>query len=218
MNQIIETLLVFVSTGCLGSINYLAAKSVSAVDTNTSNSLSVKGIALIFTTLDLLLYSLIQLLLGSFHIVDDWKMLISLALTIAISLFLSLCCSRKLNGFFYSAVNSQRNKDGLVSISSSTPWKAITLSGNEPQRAFLYSFDHQPLGFGYVQYTSNSVDDNYSVSIVPFTDDEKEQQPPYEDLIANIQTTEYKKENDVQQYVNFKQKFIMITAISKKQD
>lgn len=218
MNQIIETLLVFVSTGCLGSINYFVAKSVSAIDTDTSNANSAKGIALIFTTLDLLIYSFIKLLLGLAPLSFDWKILISLTLTIIISISVSLCFSRKLNGFFYSAVNSQRNKDGLVSISSSTPWKAITLSGNEPQRAFLYSFDHQPLGFGYVQYTSNSVDDNYSVSIVPFTDDEKEQQPPYEDLIANIQTTEYKKENDVQQYVNFKQKFIMITAISKKQD
>lgn len=218
MNQIIEALLVFVSTGCLGSINYLVAKSVSAVDTDTSNANSAKGIALIFTTLDLLIYSFIQLLLGLAPLSSEWKVLISLVFTIAISLSVSLCFSRRLNKFFYSAVNSQRNKDGLVSISSSTPWKAITLSGNEPQRAFLYSFDHQPLGFGYVQFTSNSVDDNYSVSIVPFTDDDKEQQPSYKDLIANIQTTEYKKENEVQQYINFKQKFIMITAISKNQD
>lgn len=212
MEKVANVLVSLITAGGLGLTNYVIAESLNAFDENKENTDKAKGVSAILTIFDILLYLLLYEGLG-YLIHNVFSMILAVIFTIAISLVVSLKLSKPLNDGFYKLVNKQRNKHNLISVQSGSPWNQIMLSDNRYQEAYLYSLDHKPLGFGWVQYISNDPKSNYSLGLVPFTDDEEEPQPSYEKLTSRIQSSEYKEKHQVNQFIDFKQGFIMITSI-----
>lgn len=213
MNNFLNILLTIITTGGLGMINYIIAESLNAVDSNQQNTNREKGISALLTTIDLLIYLTLDTAIR-YVMHNTFAEILAAIITILISIELSIKISKPLSDWLYNdIINKEREKNNLIPIEPSTPWKKITLSGTQSQQAYLYSLNHEPLGFGWVNFVSNDQNSNYSLSLVPFTDDDQELQPAYEEIIARIQAKKYKEEHDVQQFIDFKQGFIMITSI-----
>lgn len=212
MDIFLNILLTIITTGGLGIINYIIAESLNAVDSNQQNTNREKGISALLTTVDLLIYLTLDTAIR-YILHNIFAEIFAAVITIFLSIALSIKLSKPLSDFFHiKIINKEREKNNLIPIEPSTPWKQITLSGTQPQQAYLYSLNHDPLGFGWIHFVSNDQDSNYSLSLVPFTDDDQKPQPSYEKIIARIQAKKYKEEHDVQQFIDFKQGFIMITS------
>ncbi|RVU69840.1 MULTISPECIES: hypothetical protein [Lactobacillus] len=214
MNDFIKVLLTIITTGGLGMVNYTIAESLNAVDSTLRNTNREKSISAILTIIDLLIYLTIDIALRN-CIHNTFAEIIAALLTVIISIILSIKFSKKINELFYKNINGERNKNDLISLDSGTPWQAVMLSENKFQQAYIYSLEHKPIGFGWVQYVSNDSDSNYSLSLVPFTDDAGSPQPEYDKITQKIQSKEYKDKHIVQQYIDLKEKFIIITSIEK---
>lgn len=214
MDDFIKILLTIITTGGLGMINYTIAESLNAVDSTLRNTNREKSISAILTIIDLLIYLTIDIALRNW-IHNTFAEIIAVLVTIIVSILVSIKFSKKINEQFYKNINRERNKNDLISLDSGTPWQAVMLSEDRFQQAYLYSLEHKPLGCGWVQYVSNDSESNYSLSLVPFTDDAGSSQPEYDKITQKIQSKEYKDKHIVQQYIDFKEKFIMITSIEK---
>lgn len=212
MNEFTNIFITIITTGGLGFLNYAIAESVSALDSDQKGTSREKSISALFTTIDLLIYVAIANGL-KLIIHNNFVDIIAASLTIAISLLISFKLAKPTNNLFYKIINKQCSRSNLISIQSGSPWKQIALGDDRPQAAYLYSFEHKPLGFGWVQYVSNDQESNYSLGLVPFDDEIEEAQPSYDKLTSRIQNPKYKEKHQVNQFVDFKQRFIMITSI-----
>lgn len=214
MDEFVSILLAIITTGGLGMVNYTIAESLDTVDSNSKNISKEKGITGLLTIVDLVIYLILDSLLR-IKIHNNFAEIIAVIITVITSVIISIKLSKPISNHFYNLINKQRNSNGLISLDSGTPWQTVTLSKNKPQQVYLYSLDHNPLGCGWAQCVSNDSESNYSLSLVPFTDNEEKVQPAYKEVVTKIQAKEYKDTHIVQQYIDFKERFIMITSIEK---
>ena len=207
MNTFNSILLELLTVGGVGSLNYILVDLVGAADKAQGNS-NRRAISLVFTAIDMALYTLIQ---QATH-----KLVASALLTIFISFTVTLLLANPAQKLIYWCVNKVRLGNRKTKVTAVSPWEANYIdASDEPVLAYCYSFDHKPLGWGYLAYVSGDATNNYSVNIVPAITETLEDQPSYNEVAENITTNEIQSTYDVQQHINFKQQFIMITLKKK---
>lgn len=207
MNTLNSILLELLTVGGVGSLNYILVDLVGAADKAQGNNNRI-AISLVFTAIDMALYTLIQ---QATH-----KLVASALLTIVISFTVTLLLANPAQKLIYWCINKVRLGNRKTEVTAVSPWEAIYINASdEPIFAYCYSFDHKPLGWGYLAYVSGDATNNYSVNIVPAITETLEDQPSYNEVAENIATNEIQSTYDVQQHINFKQQFIMITLKKK---
>lgn len=207
MNTFNSILLELLTIGGVGSLNYILVDLVGAADKAQVNS-NRRAISLVFTAIDMALYTLIQ---QATH-----KQVASALLTIAISFGVTLLLANPAQKLIYWCVNKVRLGSQKTEVEAVSPWEAAYINASDkPVFAYCYSFDYKPLGWGYLAYVSGDAPNNYSVNIVPAISENMEDQPSYNEVAENIATNEIQNTYDVQQHINFKQQFIMITLKKK---
>ncbi|MCT2877013.1 hypothetical protein EFM17_05325 [Lactobacillus delbrueckii] len=203
MNTFNSILLELLTIGGVGSLNYILVDLVGAADKAQVNN-NRRAISLVFTAIDMTLYTLIQ---QATH-----KQVASALLTIVVSFTMTLLLANPAQKLIYWCVNKVRLGSQKTEVAAVSPWEATYItSSDKPVFAYCYDFDHRPLGWGYLAYVSGDAPNNYSVNIVPAISENMEDQPSYTEVAENIATNEIQNTYDVQQHINFKQQFIMIT-------
>lgn len=207
MNTFNSILLELLTVGGVGSLNYILVDLVGAADKAQVNS-NRRDISLVFTAIDMALYTLIQ---QATH-----KQVASALLTIVLSFTITLFLANPAQKLIYWCVNKVRLGNRKTEVTTISPWEATYINASDKSVfTYCYDFDHNPLGWGYLAYASGDATNNYSVNIVPTIVETMEEQPSYNEVVANMVTNEIQSEYDVQQHINFKQQFIMITLTKK---
>lgn len=213
----IEMFAALLTVGGTGTINYIIAEKLNAIDKSQESTNREKALALIFSMFNLFIYVCMNIVLINFFSGNS-LIIVTMLSTIVISLGLTFLGARKVNHWFYSILNLIRRQDGLSNRSSKTTWQStFELHGHKNQLVFLYNFDHKPLGFGWRLGVSNDRDTNYAISLEPqFDESEPEGQPSYEKISKLIQEDNFQNDFEVKQFVSFKQQFIAIIATYKE--
>lgn len=215
MNTFYEMLSTLLTVGGVGIINYIIAEQLDAIDTTQQGTNREKALAIVFTMLDFILYLGLRSWLSK-CLKGNILTFTTAAVTVFISLLISFFVSKLINELFYWLINKIREMYHLSYRKSATTWQdTFKPIADHQQRVFLYDFNHQPLGFGNRIGISNDASSNYSVVIQPDMDDVDYEQLPYDEMVEMVQSTEFRKQYDVREYVNFQQKFIAFVANAK---
>ncbi|WP_289761672.1 hypothetical protein [Lactobacillus intestinalis] len=214
-NQIFTTL---TTIGGVGIINYLIAEKIGALDQSDHNSNTMKYLSVVFTSLDSVLYLLIQTILKEvLHLKGNWLVINTAWMTIVVSVVLMLLLSNPLHKIFYWCINRIRGIDNKVETTSTTTWKELYEgAGNRSVFIYCYNFQHEPLGWGYLSYISKDPETNFSLNLVPPTNSDQEDQTTYEELVKQLGTKYYKENYRITQHVNFKHQFIVFSLIKNE--
>lgn len=210
-NQILATLLV---AGGLGVVNYVTAEKLGVIDKHNADKSRQLEISLLCSIIDFAIFIVVNELLKKVPILKgNWLLFWSIIITVLLAFLITLLLANPIKKIFYWAINKIRNIHSQSVLDTPTTWENITENtANKPQIVYLYDFEHNPLGCGYASYFSNDENNNFSVNVVPFSDSPKTQ-PTYDLFMKQIQNPDLQNTYDIQQYVNFNQKFIMISLI-----
>ncbi|WP_251576030.1 hypothetical protein [Limosilactobacillus agrestimuris] len=211
INKIIATLL---TVGGMGYINLIVATQLGTVDIHKEDKTTAIAYSAMWSIVDFAIYLIILNCVGK-YLKGDWLLVATMILTIVVSFLVAIIISpllKKLVYFLYNSVLHVSNKPG---IDSGTVWHHIMSDNNEPIMAYFYSFDHQPLGFGYVDKSSNDDSSNYSASLQPFNYQNPELQDTYNEMMKKVQDNEFCQKYSTRQFVDFKQQFIALIIQEK---
>lgn len=210
-NQVLATLLV---AGGLGVVNYITAEKIGVVDKHSKDKSRQLEISLLCSIIDFAIYLVINELLNKIPMLKgNWLLFWNIIITALLAFLITLFFATPIKKVFYWAINKTRNRNSKAVLDTPTTWEDITENtGDNQQMVYLYDFEHNPLGFGYASYFSNDENDNFSVNVVPFSD-KPEVQPTYDSFMLEIQNPDLQNAYNIQQYINFNQKFIMISLI-----
>lgn len=209
-NNLVATLL---TAGGLGYINYGTLIRMGVINKSKDKS-EMLPLCLIFSLIDFSLYLLIQEALRLINLKDtNWSILLTVLATMVLVLLMTILAGPLMAKWFNKLINHSRKKEQEGSWSHLNPFR-LMLNTNKKSQAYVYDFNYQPLGYGYV-LSSSSSDDDFQLNLDPFNfkegDTEEElEQLSYKDLIKNAQTPEWKTAYNITQHINFNQKFIVL--------
>lgn len=211
LNKLISVL---ITVGGLGYVNYSVAEALSAVDIHKTNKTQAIAYSALWSIADFAIFLAVNTMLGR-YLSGDWLLVITMLLTVVIAFSLSVVLTLPLQKFVYGIYNKVLHLNGKPAIANGTVWHDFVGSSNKQLMAYLYSLDHTPLGFGYVDMASNDEVSNYSISLQPFNYNNAELQDSYDTMVKRIQDTEFRNNYTAKQFVDLKQGFIMITLEEK---
>lgn len=207
LNQIVATL---ITVGGVGYVNYSVATQLNVIDTHASAKTQAIAYSSMWSVFDFAFFIALQNLLKH-YLTGDWLLIVAMLLTIIFSFLSSIILMLPLKRLVYLLYNRVLKIGGHSSISSGTVWNHTMDSNDNPIMAYLYDFDHNPLGFGYVDESSNDEVSDYSLVLQPFNYHTPEPQDSYDTLEKRIQDNEFCKKYVTKQFIDFKQRFIVIT-------
>lgn len=225
LNDIIATLL---TVGGVGFVNFMVTEQLGTVNLYKESNQARLGYSLIWSIIDFSIYLLAKNLLSS-YLQGDMLLIAVMLITLVGAWLITYLLAWPLHDLLFKwysfrniAHRQWKNKHGKQqsgrkpAIDNSNVWQTINelLYENANTYVYAYDFEHNPLGYGLLTTISNDEESNYSVLIEPFDDpdDEVHEQDPYDVLMKKIQKNSYQKQHKVIQYVDFKQRFILITA------
>ncbi len=209
LNQIIATL---VTVGGVGYVNYSVATQLNAIDIHASAKEQAIAYSAIWSVFDFAIYlALLNWNWLKHFAKGDWLLIIVMLLTIIFAFLFSICLTLPLKKLVFWLYNSVLKIDNHSAISTGSVWNHVMDPNSNSVIVYLYDFDHNPLGFGYVDESSNDEITNYSLSLQPFNYNNPTLQDDYDKLQKQIQDYKFNKEHTVKQFVDFKQRFIAIT-------
>lgn len=211
INEIIAELLV---AGGLGFINFYTLEHMGKLESTKERKELILPICLFFSLLDFAIYQVVQSLLRNAWALgskanSSWLIFWSVVVTAIIAFALTLILGSVGVKLFYALINKARKSNGEASLSQNAPFEDV-LAGQTYAYAYVYDFSHQGLGYGEISGFSSDEINHYQINLLPFTDNKKELQPSYDELMGQIETSEYQQKYHITQHINFKQKFIMI--------
>lgn len=195
-----------ITVGGLGAINYLIAEKVGTLDIH--NTSDAKTIAL-FTVLavpDYALYIIVNYVFSK-YLSGLLLTFFNISITFVLAVLVTIVFAKPISNIFYWLINRNRSLNHQPAINQMSAWEYLT-EIDKPQMAYIYDFAYTPLGSGYISFVSDN-----ELNIVPFTKDNDYPQTPYEELMKEVETTDFKEKYDVQQHIDMKNKFIMISII-----
>lgn len=207
LNKIIATLL---TVGGVGFINYSVASQLGTIDYHKDAKTQSIAFSACWSIVDFAIFMFCQSIL-SHWLKGNWLLILTMLLTMIFSFLLALLTSIRLNKITFLMYNHMLKKNKKAMISNGTVWNHIMAGDGETCIAYLYNFAHEPLGFGYIEEASNDETSDYSISLQPFNYDNPKTQDSYDELITEIQKTEFNKNHSVREFIDFKQQIIAIT-------
>lgn len=209
LHQIAATLL---TVGGVGYVNYSVATQLNAIDFHSNAKSQAIAYSAMWSIIDYSIYLAINNWTWLRQYVQgDWLLIVAMIVTILSAFILSVIFTiplKKLTFWFYNKALKLNNHS---SINTGSVWNHIMDPNNQQLMVYLYDFEHNPLGFGYVDESSNDEISNYSISLQPFNYYNPDLQDNYDALEKQIQDHEFCQSHEVRQFVDFKQKFIAIT-------
>lgn len=211
INKIIAALL---TVGGMGYINLIVATQLGTVDIHKEDKTTAIAYSAMWSIVDFAIYLIILNCVGK-YLKGDWLLVATMISTIVVSFLVAIIISPLLKKLVYFLYNSVLHVSSKPGIDSGTVWHHIMSDNNEPIMAYFYSFDHQPLGFGYVDKSSNDDSSNYSASLQPFNYQNPELQDTYNEMMKKVQDNEFCQKYSTRQFVDFKQQFIALIIQEK---
>lgn len=211
INQIIAVL---ITVGGLGYINYSVAESLNTIDIHRGSKTQTIAYSAIWSIVDFAIFLIINTVLKRW-LNGDLLLVATMLLTVIVSFGVAVVLSLPLQKLVYAIYNKVLNMQDKPSVISGTVWHDFVSSNNKPLMAYLYSLDHTPLGFGYIDMVSNDETSNYSISLQPFNYENADVQDSYDTMVKKIQDTKFRSEYTAKQFVDLKQGFTMITLERK---
>lgn len=210
MNQINQILAALLTVGGTGFINYLVTDTLGTTNVHKDDQVIMVGYSLLWSIVDFAMYLAITNILG-YIIKGTWLIVISMLLTMALAWLMTVALAIPLHNFVYSIYDKMNKNNKTYSIDSKDVWTDVLNSDKETE-AYVYTFDKQPIGYGYVNKWSNDEVANYSLSLAPIFYKKAEKQESYSALLKRVQPFKFQRKHKVRQYINFKQQFIVITV------
>lgn len=207
LNQTIATLL---TVGGIGYINYSVASQLGTIDFHKDAKTQTIAFSACWSIVDFAIFLLCQTL-RSHWFTGNWLLVLTMLSTMILAFLLALFTTISLNKLTYFLYNFVLRKNSKATISNGTVWNHIMADDGQECMAYLYNFNHEPLGFGYIEEASNDETSNYSVSLQTFNYDNPEIQDSYNDLMVKIQKPQFSDNYKVREFVDFKQQIIAIT-------
>lgn len=210
MNQINQILAALLTVGGTGFINYLVTDTLGTTNVHKDDQVIMVGYSLLWSIVDFAMYLGITNILG-YIIKGTWLVVISMLLTMVLAWILTVLLTIPLHNLVYTIYSKVNKNNKTYPIDSKDVWTDLVKS-NKEAIAYVYTFDKQPIGYGYVDKYSNDEVANYSLSLAPIFYKKAEKQESYVDLLERIQPFKFQRNHKVRQYINFKQQFIVITV------
>ena len=196
-------------TGGLGLLNYLILDRLNIVDIHSNHTSTIAMLTLLWTLIDWSIYELTLVILNK-YLTGTMMIMMAVTLTVITSFllttFLAIPVHRVLNKIFASTLHM----NNLASIETGNVWWNL-MRDNQATIAYLYDFNHQPQGWGYIDMASADEKSNYSLILQPFNQERGIEQDSYESISKRIQEEEFRQKYVAKQFVDFNQKFIVIT-------
>lgn len=210
MYKFYEIISAFLTIGGIGFINYIVTDKLGTTNVYKDSNQIRLGYCLVWSMIDFSLYLAIRSLLSNcFHIHGEILLISGMLLTIFFTFIITLIVAWPIHDLLfrvYSFVNKKHHVK-TFSLDNQTIWHKL-LHSNQKVFAYIYDFDRKPLGCGIVsQYTDDELQ-NYGISLQPFNNDDGDQ-ASFNDMINTIQEPDITHNYDIEQYIDFKQKFII---------
>lgn len=211
INKIIATLL---TVGGMGYVNLIVAAQLGTVDIHKEDKTATIAYSAMWSIVDFAIYLAILNCMSK-YLKGDWLLIATMLLTLIVAFLVAVVISPLLKKVVYFLYNLVLHVSNKPKINSGTVWHHIMSNNNEPIMVYFYSFDHQPLGFGYVDESSDDDNSNYSASLQPFNYQNPELQDTYNEVMKRIQDNEFCRKYNTRQFVDFKQQFIALIIQEK---
>lgn len=212
LNNFLATLL---AAGGLGFSNYWILDHLGFTNQrNVKNTQQVLLYCLLFSLPDFAVFLVVQEILKIIPILQgNWFVFWSISITFIIVILLTLFLGKYIHSCAYWLINKVRVQNQNSTITESTPWQELAeYSNGKPQMAYIYDFNYHALGCGYVRAYSDNAE-SFSMNLIPFEDEDMEEQPSYQKFNQYIQSKDWQKSYKIYRHVNFNQNFILFIVI-----
>lgn len=209
LNKIIATL---ITVGGMGYVNYSVATQLNAIDIHRDAKVQAIAYSTLWSIVDFAIYlAILNWNWLKQYVKGDWLLIVAMLSTIVISFFVSVFLMLPLKKFVLWFYNKALKLDNHSSIATGSVWNHVMDPNNNLLMVYLYDFEHNPLGFGFVDEASDDEVTNYSLSLQPFNYNDPKLQDDYDSLQKKIQDNEFSQQYTIRQFVDFNQQFIAIT-------
>lgn len=210
MDNLFNQALSAVVTLCgLGYVNWAALRWLDVIE-ETENKSYQLGFVSLLSVVDWIVYLLIEAGFVSLGLRGNGLSAAAIFATMVVSFLLTLLLGQPVGKLIQKMLNARRKSLGKPNKYMGRVVADI-MDPDKHLLSYLYDLDRKPLGFGYVYETNVGNDAGLEFAMEPCADDDGNTQPEYDDLVAEMQKTDFQKKYSPTQYINFKEKYIVIT-------
>lgn len=199
-----------IAVGGLGFMNYAILDRLNITDIYSSDKQITTFYTLWWTLIDYGMYLLIHAMISRFFS-EEATIIVSFIVTVCVSLVITVIFAFPLNKLINWLLAFVLQRNGHAPVDKGSVWSHL-LGDNKETMAYLYDFNHNPLGWGYIKMASSDEKSNYSLVLQPFNQEKGIPQDTYDEITRTIQKEDFRKQYIVNQFVDFKQQFIVITV------
>lgn len=209
MNNLFNQVLSAVVALCgLGYVNWSVLRWLDVIE-ETENKSYQLGFVSLLSVVDWIIYLLIETGFVSLGLKGNCLNAAAIFATMVVSFLLTLLLGQPVGKQIQIMLNARRKHLGKPDKYMGRVIDDLIFS-EKSHLAYLYDFDHKPLGFGYIYAESNDTKSGQEFGLQPCDDNEGEAQLDYADLVSEMQKIDFQKQYSPTQYINFKDKYIMI--------
>lgn len=208
MYKFYEIVSTFLTIGGIGFINYIVTDKLGTTNIYKDSNQIRLGYCLVWSIIDFSFYLVIRNWLNHW-IHGEFLLVFNMLATMLFSLIITLLLAWPIHDLLFKAYSyiNEKHHSKSFRLDNQTIWHKL-LDSDQQVFAYVYDFDRRPLGYGIVSHYTDDELQNYGISLQPFNTSDGDQ-TSFSDMIKTIQKPDITKNYDIEQYIDFKQKFII---------